>query len=105
MDDEKRVQYKFMIPVSLKERLEEAAHISRRSLSAEIIARLDVSFMIDGEPTHDLIAELVSNVFENLVTIGALDPEKLERHYESRGTRVHPEEDTQSSGTGIKPKA
>lgn len=41
MSGDERVQYKFMIPSGLKARLEEAAHNSRRSLSAEIIARLE----------------------------------------------------------------
>jgi rRNA-processing protein FCF1 len=44
MPEPERIQYKFMIPAPLKEALEEAAHQSRRSLSAEIIARLTESF-------------------------------------------------------------
>lgn len=47
MSDSDRVQYKFMIPARLKERLENAAHEGRRSLSAEIIERLEASFVID----------------------------------------------------------
>lgn len=38
-----RVQYKFMIPVALKEQLEALAKENRRSLSAEIIERLERS--------------------------------------------------------------
>lgn len=72
-------------PGAPQKRLEDAAHSSRRSLSAEIVARLETSFMLEDEPTHDLVTELVSNVFENLVNIGALDPQKLEEHYEKRG--------------------
>lgn len=44
MSEDDRVQYKFMIPASLKARLEEQAHDNRRSLSAEIISRLEQSF-------------------------------------------------------------
>ncbi|WP_428029815.1 Arc family DNA-binding protein [Ancylobacter sp.] len=44
MSEDDRVQYKFMIPASLKARLEDQAHENRRSLSAEIISRLEQSF-------------------------------------------------------------
>ena len=44
---EERVQYKFMIPVALKERLERAAAFSRRSLSSEIIERLENTIEAD----------------------------------------------------------
>ena len=43
MADEERIQFKFMIPKLLKTALEDAAHENRRSLSAEIVARLEES--------------------------------------------------------------
>lgn len=84
MTDNERIQYKFMIPAPLKKRLEDAAHDNRRSLSAEIIARLDVSFAVEGEQSHDLIKDVVADVFERLVEIGALDPNKLTREQDPR---------------------
>jgi hypothetical protein len=44
---EERVQYKFMIPATLKAALENAAEVNRRSLSAEIIDRLENSVQSD----------------------------------------------------------
>lgn len=51
-----RAQYKFMIPLALKAKLEEAAHANRRSMSAEVIARLEASF--DGPATDEVVAAL-----------------------------------------------
>lgn len=47
-EEEQRTQFKFMIPVAVKARLEEAAQQNRRSLSAEIIERL--SFSVEYPP-------------------------------------------------------
>ncbi|WP_102897202.1 Arc family DNA-binding protein [Phaeobacter piscinae] len=44
MTQDDRVQYKFMMPVGLKSRIEQAAHDNHRSLSAEVVARLEDSF-------------------------------------------------------------
>ena len=44
MSNDDRVQYKFMIPSALKERIEDAAHENRRSLSAEIVATLEEKY-------------------------------------------------------------
>ncbi len=41
MEDVEKVQFKFMIPARLKAELEELAYKNRRSLSAEIVARLE----------------------------------------------------------------
>lgn len=43
MTGDARTQFKLMLPVALKERLENFAHENRRSVSAEIIARLETS--------------------------------------------------------------
>jgi Icc-related predicted phosphoesterase len=48
MSESKRVQYKFMIPEDLKKALEEAAEYNRRSLSAEIVERLQQSVYADS---------------------------------------------------------
>jgi hypothetical protein len=44
MGENERVQFKLMLPADLKVALEDAAHENRRSLSAEIIARLAETF-------------------------------------------------------------
>ncbi|MCL4217738.1 MAG: Arc family DNA-binding protein [Candidatus Hydrogenedentes bacterium] len=48
MSEDPRIQYKFMIPASMKQRLEDAAHENRRSLSAEIISRLETTLEMDA---------------------------------------------------------
>lgn len=48
MSEEERVQFKLMLPADLKAHLEENARINRRSLSAEIIERLEASRDHDG---------------------------------------------------------
>ena len=53
MSDEARVQYKFMIPAPLKAALEDLAHKSHRSLSAEIIMRLNESVQTRDMVTDD----------------------------------------------------
>jgi hypothetical protein len=42
------IQLKFRVPASLKARLERAAHTNKRSLNAEITARLEASFASDA---------------------------------------------------------
>lgn len=46
MNDQERVHFKIAIPAELKRRLEHQAVDNRRSLSAEIIARLEMT--LDG---------------------------------------------------------
>lgn len=52
-DPDARLQFKFLIPAPLKAQLEEAAAAARRSLSAEIIARLEATFADGGLVTRD----------------------------------------------------
>lgn len=52
--------YKMNLPLELKQRLEHAAIDSRRSLSAEIIARLEASFSGTGEDPGDKMMRLLS---------------------------------------------
>lgn len=47
MTTDERVQFKLMLPSGLKVALEERAHVNRRSLSAEIIARLTESLAVE----------------------------------------------------------
>ncbi|MCA0961151.1 hypothetical protein [Salipiger bermudensis] len=55
MAHDERVQYKFMIPASLKKRIEDAAHDNRRSLSAEIVTALEEKYPAPFEPDEDLM--------------------------------------------------
>lgn len=60
MSEDAKVQYKMLIPAPLKEALEEQAHQNKRSLSQEIIARLQASIdgTSEGLPGADLLADL-----------------------------------------------
>jgi Arc-like DNA binding domain len=53
MTSEVRTQYKLMIPVELKQKLEQAAALNNRSLSGEVIARLEQTFSV-GKRLSDL---------------------------------------------------
>lgn len=57
-ENEERTQFKLMLPVEVKAHLEEAAHEKRRSLSAEIIARLDFSITNPPEVVQELKRKL-----------------------------------------------
>lgn len=59
MSEDAKVQYKMLLPAPLKEALEEHAHENKRSLSQEIISRLQASIDGgDGSPNADLLADL-----------------------------------------------
>lgn len=60
MSEDAKVQYKMLLPAPLKEALEEQAHQNKRSLSQEIITRLQASIDGggDGLPGSDLLADL-----------------------------------------------
>ena len=71
MTSETRVQYKFMIPSELKELLEQAATSNNRSMSGELIARLEQTFSVgkrlgdlkqDTEAVNYHISDLVSRL-------------------------------------------
>ena len=53
MADESRVQYKFMMPAALRRQLEESAYRARRSLSAEVVLRLEDSLRERGDVSDD----------------------------------------------------
>lgn len=52
MSQNERVHFKIALPVDLKSRLEHDAVDNRRSLSAEIIHRLECSFSLNDEIAH-----------------------------------------------------
>jgi hypothetical protein len=63
-------QIRIRLPPKLKEKIKEAAHDNRRSMNAEVIARLQASFEEDaGEVTPDqmeLLMELLKKLIETL---------------------------------------
>jgi hypothetical protein len=59
-------QIRIRLPPELKEKIKEAAHDNRRSMNAEVLARLQASFEEDaGELTPDQM-ELLKKVIETL---------------------------------------
>lgn len=85
MADEERVQYKFMIPVSLKDRIEEAAHKNRRSVSGEIIATLEEYYPTPfDEETRAATAEFVKALqkFMDRPNLSEEDEEKVRRGFD-----------------------
>lgn len=66
MNENERIHFKIALPVELKKRLEHEAIETRRSLSAEIIARLEASFVGDdltagwSEGDIDILAEVLA---------------------------------------------
>lgn len=79
MVDTERTQFKMMLPVEIKTRLEEAAHQNRRSLSAEIISRLE--FSITNPPDA---VELLKMKFESLVS----EIDKMEEDLRSQAETI-----------------
>ena len=67
MADDPRLQFKFMIPASLKAKLEDAAHDNRRSLSAEIVARLEESLAQGTSRVPPLWAKELRGVVDRMV--------------------------------------
>lgn len=88
MADEERVQYKFMIPVSLKEALEKAAHRSFRSLSAEIIVRLKESVRDRLEVSDDPLVNERIHLETELQAIEAQQSMVAAKRYELT-SRLH----------------
>jgi hypothetical protein len=85
MTQEERVQYKFMIPASLKQRIEDAAHENRRSVSAEIVGTLEEAY---PAPTGDKLDEahaLISSVIAKLLESSEEDPKSYAALLETRG--------------------
>lgn len=66
MNNEERVHFKIAIPLSLKQRLEHESIENRRSLSAEIIARLE-----DSLPPEYEEGEILSRADRAIITEAA----------------------------------
>lgn len=80
MTESPMVQFKLNMPAKLRERLGEAADKSGRSLTAEVLARLEKSFENDEEWTNAL-----ENIDTLLARVEALEA-KVQDHDES----LHP---------------
>lgn len=65
MSDNERVHFKIALPVGLKKQLEHEAVDNRRSLSAEIIARLEAS--LAGSPTDQAVDRLIDIISVRLL--------------------------------------
>ncbi|MBD9675528.1 Arc family DNA-binding protein [Pseudomonas sp. PDM18] len=71
-------QYKLRIPEDVKSALEEAAKESKRSLNAEIVARLERSIEADKIGlTADLMDTLALQAILTLTLLNDLDTEKM----------------------------
>lgn len=68
MTKEERVQYKFMIPVALKNRIENAAHDNRRSVSAEVVAALEERY--PAPASNEEILNATVQLFRQFSEIG-----------------------------------
>lgn len=64
------IQFKLRLPAEIKARLEEAAEVGGRSLSAEIVYRLEQSF---SHPQGPVGRELVSEVLGDLIERGIIE--------------------------------
>lgn len=75
MSENERVHFKIALPVELKRTLEHAAVDNRRSVSAEIIARLESSFDAnkDGFSTEQ-VNRIVDRTVETLIKHGWQKP-------------------------------
>lgn len=66
MSESPLVQFKFNIPLALKERLADAAERSGRSLSSEIITRLEASLSL-GDEGIDLTFDGITNLIQDMI--------------------------------------
>lgn len=62
MTQEDRVQYKFMIPVGLKSRIEDAARKNRRSVSAEIVGTLEEQYPEPVSPFEEVTDAIAASL-------------------------------------------
>ena len=78
MTDDEKVQFKLMIPGSLKVRLELVAQQQRRSLSAEIIDRLERSFQEPISPIPSSLDQAALIAMRELIAAPVLHPDRRE---------------------------
>jgi len=74
MTSDTRVQYKFNVPLDLKEKLEAAASRNNRSLSGEVVARLEQTFTVhkrlgDLEDDTEATEETVNDLYWRVDTL------------------------------------
>lgn len=67
MTQESSVHFKINIPISLKERLTEAAQRSGRSLSSEIITRLEASISLADDTGLEFTSESIEKLITDMV--------------------------------------
>lgn len=60
-------QYKLRLPAELKERIERAALENKRSMNAEIVARLEASFEADASPPRESTEVLIDKITEKIL--------------------------------------
>lgn len=70
MNDSSVSQYKFNMPADLKNRLQEAAERSGRSLSSEIITRLQASLSLADDKGFDFTPEGIERMILEIVANG-----------------------------------
>lgn len=73
MSDSPVVQFKFNIPTALKDRLTEAAERSGRSLTSEILTRLQASLSLADDKGLDFTAEAFERFILEIVANGTED--------------------------------
>lgn len=78
MSEKERVHFKIALPADLKRTLEHAAVDNRRSLSAEIIARLEAS--LDGKASNSAKDEFAEDMFNALIQAAKGDKEMLDTY-------------------------
>ena len=75
MEESATVQFKINIPVALKDRLSEAADRSGRSLTSEIITRLQASLSLADDHGLDFTYESFEEMMLNIVISGTSELE------------------------------
>jgi hypothetical protein len=79
MEKDSRVQYKFNIPLELKEKLEAAASENNRSLSGEVVARLEQAFSVHKR-LGDLEDDTEANIGDLYRRVEELERQMREMH-------------------------
>ncbi|WP_176307980.1 Arc family DNA-binding protein [Burkholderia ambifaria] len=82
-------QINLRIPLELKERLDAASARKRRSLTAEVVARLEASFLSDDESGNVYIDDRMLNLFARHIV------EKVVEALDKREKSTRPRPDRQ----------
>lgn len=81
-------QVNFRLPPDLRQKLQNAADEAKRSLTAEMVMRLESSFKSTGAAEADLIHRTVQSVLAGLVQFGGLDLNTVRRMAETAEAEV-----------------